>query len=80
MSEKVKVTLCIGLIGVCIISIESDSDGVFDDINQRGAEEWHERLPSHDVPVIEGIYSIEMEVSFYEDDIVYEITGVAADE
>lgn len=79
MSEQVTVTLCVGLVGVCIISIESETDGVYEDINNNGVESWYEELPEHDGP-LQGIYKLEMSVSFEEHDIFYEINDVVVDE
>lgn len=75
MSEQVEIKLCIGLVGVCVISIVSDSDGVHDDITCCGVSDWYDELPDHDAPV-EGVYTIVADVSFYEDDIVYNIIEV----
>lgn len=76
MAERVEIKLCIGLVGVCVLSLVGDeSDGVFDDISLNGATLWHDELPEHDSP-LEGIYTVICDVSFYEDDIVYEVIEV----
>jgi hypothetical protein len=72
MAERVEIKICIGLFGVCVISILSDSDGVNDDISCSGVQDWYDELPEHEAP-IEGIYTVVTDVSFYEDDIVYNI-------
>lgn len=72
MSERVEIELCIGLEGVCVIGIISDSDVVFDDVSSHGAETWYERLPEHDAP-LEGIYRIVTDVTLNEDNVQYDI-------
>lgn len=76
MAERVEIKLCIGLIGVCVLSLIGDeSDGVFDDICSNGVDEWHDNLPEHDAP-LEGIYTVICDVYFYEDDVIYEVVEV----
>lgn len=60
-SELVEIKLCIGLVGVCVISITSNSDLVWDHITSIGAERWYSQLPEHSSPV-EGVYIIHAKV------------------
>lgn len=75
MAERVEIKVCVGLYGVCVVSILSDSDGVNDDIACCGVEIWYEKLPKHDAP-LEGVYTIVVDVTFNEDDIIYSIFKV----
>jgi hypothetical protein len=72
-NDCVEVKLCIGLSGVCILSLLGDDiDWVYDDIEQRGPSEWVAALPEHDKP-IEGIYTICLRASVVNDALHYEI-------
>ncbi|KGJ89517.1 hypothetical protein [Colwellia psychrerythraea] len=73
VEKNVQIKLCIGLVGICVLSIVGDEcDGVHNDLLQIGAENWHDNLPEHDKP-IEGIYSFSCNVHYSDDDITYEI-------
>lgn len=73
VNKNVQITLCIGLVGVCVLSIVGDEcDGVHNDLLQIGTEEWYDRLPTHSKP-IEGIYTITCDVIYSDDDITYSI-------
>lgn len=75
--ENVTVTLCIGLVGVCVISLLNDeSDIVYTDILDWGTDDWFDRLPKHEKPT-DGVYSIELVPTPKQEDLVtYEIVGV----
>ena len=77
--ERFEIKVCIGLFGVCVISILGDSDGVNDDIANVGVEDWYESLPKHDAPV-EGIYTIIADVTYYDICINYDIVKVVKQE
>jgi len=75
--ELVTVKLCTGLIGVCVIAIIGDeTDGVHADICQTGTQEWFDRLPENSNYPIEGVFDLEMNVSFYEENNKYEIINI----
>jgi hypothetical protein len=67
ITQNINITLCIGLYGVCVISIVGDeNDIVSNDIENQGTEDWYEKLPKHNKP-IQGIYSLicQPSVAFY---------------
>jgi hypothetical protein len=71
--QPIDITLCIGLFGVCVISIVGDDyDIVSGDIESNGTEEWFESLPKHSKP-IEGIYTISAELIVTISNIAYNI-------
>ena len=73
MKNRVKIKLCIGILGVCIISLDGDeTDGVFNHISLVGEESWFNALPPHDHP-IDGTYEILCDVFFSDNDTVYKI-------
>jgi hypothetical protein len=62
MIMDVTVSLCVGLYGVCVISLINDEyDAVSLDIERFGADAWLDALPDHPRPM-EGIYTIECRV------------------
>lgn len=71
--QPIDITLCIGLFGVCVISIVGDDyDIVSNHLDWIGAEIWHEELPEHEKP-IEGIYTMSVEVTDHLDEVEYNI-------
>jgi hypothetical protein len=67
INKNIHITLCIGLYGVCVISIVNDKyDIVSNDIESLGTEGWYENLPKHNKPM-QGIYSLicQPSVAFY---------------
>lgn len=72
-NETIDITLCIGMFGVCVISIVGDDyDIVSNQLDLLGAESWHEELPKHEKP-IEGIYTMSVEVTDHLDEVEYNI-------
>lgn len=73
MKNRVNIKLCIGILGVCIISLDGDeTDGVFNHISLVGEESWFNALPPHDHP-IDGTYEILCDVFFSDNDTAYKI-------
>ena len=76
--DDVEITICIGLFGVCVISIWGDeSELVYDNICSWGDANWHDSLPEHDKP-IDGVYKITCNAweNDTKTDVVFEITAV----
>ncbi|HDS1207823.1 TPA: hypothetical protein QDZ84_002850 [Shewanella algae] len=70
---QVDIELCIGLHGVCVLSIAGDYvDAVDEDISERGAEGWYAGLPVHAKP-IEGIYTLRCEINSGPAGLLYQI-------
>ena len=66
-SDTAEIVVCTGLLGVCILSVTSDSpDTITGDIENWGTDDWHDRLPKHVKPE-EGVYTIKAEVTYLED-------------
>ncbi|WP_345868305.1 hypothetical protein [Shewanella algae] len=73
MEYQVDIELCIGLHGVCVLSIAGDYvDAVDEDISERGAEGWYAGLPVHAKP-IEGIYTLRCEINSGPAGLLYQI-------
>lgn len=74
-ATTVTIELCIGLHGVCVVSLLGDEwDWVDSDLASNGTDAWYDRLPEHDKP-IQGAYSIECRVTQHEEDdrLTYEV-------
>jgi hypothetical protein len=57
-NKNIEITLCIGLYGVCVISIVGDEyEIVSSDIESQGPGDWYENLPEHSRPM-QGIYTL----------------------
>ncbi|WP_337843537.1 hypothetical protein [Rheinheimera sp.] len=81
MIQRVEITLCVGLVGVCIIGLLGDEwDAVYGHISDVTPEDWLESLPEHDKPM-EGIYTLVCDVDHPEDDdqpLKYSVVEVKA--
>ncbi|MBU2979028.1 hypothetical protein [Alteromonas sp. C1M14] len=79
--QEVSIELCIGIHGVCIISIMGDDhDVVEQDILNWDPENWLDRLPDHVQPV-QGVYAIDARVTYLDDidECKYEIVATRWD-
>jgi hypothetical protein len=74
-TQTVSIKICIGLVGICIVSIEGDEfDLVFDHIMRLGAEFWYKALPAHNRPT-EGIYTLHCNVIQQPKGLEYVVTS-----
>lgn len=57
----ISVKVCIGIVGVCIVSITGDELGtVYNHIAYLGPEQWLKLLPEHSRPIT-GVYIIHLQ-------------------
>jgi len=57
----ISVKACIGIVGVCIVSLTGDdSDAVYNHIVYLGPEQWLNMLPEHSRPTT-GVYIIHLQ-------------------
>ena len=75
-TERISIKICIGLVGICVVSIEGDEfDQVFDHIMRLGPEFWYKALPEHKKPT-EGVYTLNCNVLQQPKGLEYVVTSV----
>lgn len=75
----IHVTVCIGLYGICLLgTVNDDYDQVTAHLEQEGIEQWFESLPDHAAPVIDGIYTLVLDVTSDNDETIYNLVSVRA--
>ncbi len=79
LRTDVHVTICIGLYGICLLgTVNDEHEQVTGHVERDGLEQWFESLPDHDAPVVDGIYTLVLDVTSDNDDTFYNLVSVRA--